>query len=85
MTRIIRLTRNQPKVPVIPPGNPSLPPGTPNYHDDDRPVAFVSNDAVYEGEKLVHLVQVSNDSKYQTSVNVKLTDDKGATADLQAT
>ena len=73
---------NQPKVPVIPPGNPSLPPGTPNYHDDDRPVAFVSNDAVYEGEKLVHLVQVSNDSKYQTSVNVKLTDDKGATADL---
>ncbi|TXI80446.1 MAG: hypothetical protein E6Q39_02530, partial [Crocinitomicaceae bacterium] len=71
----------EPKVPTTPPTDPNDP-EDPNYHDDDRPVAFVSNDAVYEGEKLVHLVQVSNDSKYQTSVNVKLTDDKGATADL---
>lgn len=58
---------NEPKVPNIPT----------KFHDDDRPVAFVNNDAQYEGDYLYHAIKVSNDSTTTTTVNVVLKDGTG--------
>ncbi|MGU2910426.1 Calx-beta domain-containing protein, partial [Acinetobacter baumannii] len=68
-----------PPVPVTPPTATDLPPGTPsgNPVNDDRPTATVTGDTKVEGSVLIHDVTLSNTSKTNTTVNVKL----GATGD----
>ncbi|WP_179995537.1 Calx-beta domain-containing protein, partial [Acinetobacter sp. YH16053] len=69
-----------PPTPVTPPVTPpTTPPTAPNGNtpNDDRPTASVTGDTKVEGSVLIHDVTLSNTSKTNTTVNVKL----GATGD----
>ncbi|MCO8057692.1 Calx-beta domain-containing protein, partial [Acinetobacter towneri] len=69
-----------PPTPVTPPVTPpTTPPTAPdgNTPNDDRPTATVTGDTKVEGSVLIHDVTLSNTSKTNTTVNVKL----GATGD----